>query len=218
MYDWQNGDSRHFSTTLKKIEHLRTRIRNEGSQLEIGAGVLTRKDWIDRLADVARKAFDAGVDWVYFHPFCIDWDTERPTQADQTGVIEEIEEFKRTSPLAADIQIPYERYSRRPLRFEKLHGAHFLIQVGADGVNYAGPEGKYESDFRLLDLNEYLRDDFLWHPSRLERLGSFSHHNYRIIGTRHRPPVFSDYIERLLTGSASREVDAGDDFAYPGII
>jgi predicted dehydrogenase len=218
MYDWQQGDSEYFSKTLKKIEHLRTRIEKEGSEPEIGAGILTRKEWSQRLADVGRKALNAGVDWVYFHPFCVDWDTERPTQADQTGVIEAIEEFKRTSPPAANIQVPYERYSRRPLRFEKLHGAHFLIQVGADGVNYAGPEGKYEDDFRLLDLNEYPKDDFLWHPSRLERLGEFSSDNYRIMGTRHRPPVFSDYIEALITGSRDSDADAGDDFSYPDII
>lgn len=218
MYDWQQGDSEYFSKTLKTIEYLRRRIDNEGSELEVGAAILTRKEWKDRLAYVGRKALDAGVDWVYFHPFCIDWDTRTPTQADQTGVIDAIEAFKRTSPPAANIQIPYERYSRHPLSFERLHGAHFLIQVGADGVNYAGPEGKYEDDFRLLDLNEYLKDDFLWHPDRLERLGGLSSDNYRIIGTRHRPPVFSDYIEKLLAGSRDRDADAGDDFSYPGII
>ena len=50
----------------------------------------------------------------------------------------------------------------------------------------------------LLNLNEYLEDDFLWHPQRLRRLDEINSDNYRFIGTKHRPPMFSDYIEKLI--------------------
>jgi len=94
--------------------------------------------------------------------------------------------------------VPFERYSKKPLYFEKLHGACFLIQVGADGINYAGPECKYEKDAELLNLNDYLEDDFLWHPRRLKRIDEINSDNYRFIGTRHRPPMISDYIQKLV--------------------
>jgi hypothetical protein len=115
-------------------------------------------------------ALATGIDWLYFHPYCVDWDQKRPVQDDQSGVLQVLEALRKAAPAGANIQVPYERYDARPLRFRKLHGSHFLIQVGADGVNYAGPEGKYEEDAALLDLNAYLQDDWLWYPSRLGRL------------------------------------------------
>jgi organic radical activating enzyme len=222
MYDWQNGDSEYFTETLGKITNLRKRIEKEGSKLQIGASILTRKEWNHKYKHIALKALDAGVDWVYFHPFCIDWDKERPTQADQTGVLRAIEELKEQASPNANIQVPYERYSEEPLFFRKLHGAHFLIQVGADGCNYAGPECKYEKDFKLLDLNEYMEDDFLWQTQRLEILSKINSENYRFIGTKHRPSVFSDYIEKIIKlnenvneNSSNKETE---EFSYPEII
>ncbi len=223
LYDWQEGDSDYFTNTLKKIEGLRERIEKEGSKLEIGASMLTRAEWNHRYEAVALKALNAGIDWLYFHPYCVDWDKEHPIHADQTGVLEAISKFKEAAPHNANIQVPIERYDPKPLYFEKLHGAHFLIQIGADGVNYLGPECKYEKDAALLDLNEYLEDDFLWHPQRLKRINEANSDNYRFIGTKHRPPMFSDYIQQLIdlqNGNpqvASPEA-ASDCFAYPSII
>ncbi len=222
MYDWQDGDSKYFIETLEKISNLRNRIEEEGSQLEIGASILTRTEWNNKYAHVGLKALNAGVHWVYFHPFCVDWETQRPIQADQTGVLEAIEKFREEAPHNANIQVPYERYSLEPLHFNKLHGAHFLIQVGADGWNYAGPECKYEKDYRLLNLNEYMEDDFLWHPQRLNALNKMNSHNYRAIGTKHRPPIFSDHIEKIIDLKkdliTTDITDDAGEFSYPGII
>ena len=223
LYDWQEGDSDYFTNTLKKIEELRKRIEKEGSKLEIGASILTRTGWNDRYESVGLKALNAGIDWLYFHPYCIDWDKEHPIQADQSGVLEAISKFKEAAPQHANIQVPFERYDKKSLYFEKLHGAHFLIQIGADGVNYLGPECKYEKDAALLDLHEYLKDDFLWHPQRLKRIDEASSDNYRFIGTKHRPPMFSDYIQQLIDlrsgGSEGPSLKASsDNFAYPSII
>jgi hypothetical protein len=169
------------------------------------------------------QALNAGIDWLYFHPYCVDWDKEYPARADQTGVFEAIEKLREIATHDANIQVPFERYSEKPLYFEKLHGSYFLIQVGADGINYAGPECKYEKDAVLLNLHDYLEDDFLWHPQRIQRLSEINSGNYRFIGTRHRPPMFSDYIEKLAQrhnanrgGEGLRE--SSDCFAYPTII
>jgi len=223
MYDWQEGETKSFTGTLRKIERLRDRIEGEGSALEIGAAMLTRRELNHRYAPIGLRALGAGIDWLYFHPFCVDWERTYPRQADQTGVLEAIEGLKAAAPAGANIQVPYERYSPEPLRFEKLHGSHFLIQIGADGVNYAGPECKYEGEMALLDLNEHLEEDFLWHPQRLRRLEALNHRNYRFIGTKHRPVVFSDYLQRLIDRRGGRSPAAEpptetQEFSYPDIL
>jgi hypothetical protein len=221
LYDWQEGDSHTFLEQLRKIGDLRKRVEEEGSALRIGASMLTRTEWTGRFEPTALKALDSRIHWLYFHPYCVGWDERLPVQADQTGVLEAIAELTDAAPADADIQVPYERYSAEPLHFEKLHGSHFLLQVGADGVNYAGPESKYEEDMALLDLNEYLEDDFLWHPQRTERLDRISSENYRFVGTRHRPPIFSDHIQRLISGADGEEMllrEASETFSNPSII
>ena len=223
LYDWQENDAEYFVKSLKKIEGLRNRIEKEGSKLEIGASMLTRKDLNHRYESVGLQALNAGVHWLYFHPYCIDWESKHPVQADQTGVLEAIEKLKEIATSNANIQVPVDRYSEKPLYFEKLHGAHFLIQIGADGINYAGPECKYDKNSELLNLNEYLEDDFLWHPQRLKRLDELNSDNYNFIGTKHRPPMFSDYIQKLiqLRNSNNEEEQLNDPahcFSYPCIL
>jgi organic radical activating enzyme len=222
MYDWQDGESGYFINVLKKIEALRKLIEKEGSKLEIGASILTRKEWNHRYEAVALQTLNAGIHWLYFHPYCVDWDKEYPNQADQTGVLEAIDNLKEKAPKDANIQVPLERYDKRPSFFEKLHGSHFLIQVGADGKNYAGPECKYEKEAELLDLNEYMEDDFLWHPQRLNRLNKLSSDNYRFSGTKHRPVIFSDHIQKLIQAAPEHKeeslMEPGDHFSYQHII
>jgi hypothetical protein len=222
LYDWQEGDSAYFVETLTKIRNLRRLIEKEGSNLEIGASILTQNEWNHAYSHVGTAALNAGVHWVYFHPFCIDWDKKRPLQADQTGVLSAIEEFQKHAPPGANIQVPLERYSPAPLNFRRLHGGHFLIQIGADGCNYAGPECKYEKDYLLLDLSEEMEDDFLWDPRRLEKLASMNSTNYRPIGTKHRPPIFSDYIEKVMKNNRESDAIMGNqklpEFYNPEII
>ena len=223
LYDWQENDAEYFMKSLKKIEGLRNRIEKEGSKLEIGASMLTRKDLNHRYESVGMQALNAGIHWLYFHPYCIDWESKHPIQADQAGVLEAIEKLKEIAPSNANIQVPVDRYSDKPLYFKKLHGAHFLIQIGADGINYAGPECKYDENSELLNLNEYLEDDFLWHPQRLKRLDELNSDNYNFIGTKHRPPMFSDYIQKLihLRNSNSNEEQLNEPahhFSYPCIL
>jgi hypothetical protein len=222
MYDWHEGDSDSFYATLRRIERLRERIIREGSSLEIGGAMLTRREWIPRFKPVALQVLEAGIDWLYFHPYCVDWDTEKPVQADQTGVLEALQDLQNSAPAGSNIQVPFERYSLKPLYFEKLHGSHFLIQIGADGINYAGPECKYHPDYALLDLNEYMEPDFLWHEKRLKRLDEINSGNYYVVGTKHRPPVFSDFLETLVRakkqGNGNILLKEYSEFLYPDIV
>ena len=223
LYEWQENDSEYFINILKKIEGLRNRVEKEGSKLEIGASILTRKELNHRYEPVGLQALNAGIHWLYFHPYCIDWDASYPIQADQTDVLKTIEEFREVAPENANIQVPVERYLKKPLYFEKLHGAHFIIQVGADGINYAGPECKYEKDAELLNLNDYLEDDFLWHPQRLKRIDDINSDNYRFIGTKHRPAMYSDYIQKLVefrndNKAVESLTGSSNNFLYQSII
>ncbi len=218
MYDWQERDTPSFLRILRNIDLLRRRIEVERSPLQIGATLLTRTEWIPRSGPVAVAALEAGVHWVYFHPFCIAWDSQRPRIADQTGVLEFFETLRAKAPSDANLQVPTARYLDYPLAFPELHAGHFLLQVGADGVNYAGPECKYEPDYALLDLNQYMKDDFLWHPRRLAGLRAINSSNYRFIGTRHRPPMFSDYLERTRPGTAGNGSENPFGFIHPSLI
>ncbi|MFA5113125.1 MAG: radical SAM protein [Candidatus Margulisiibacteriota bacterium] len=223
LYDWQEADTESLSNTLKKIAGLRRRIDREKSPLELGAAMLTRKAWNHRYGPVGAQAFAAGIDWLYFHPFCVDWEAGTPVQDDQSGTLEEIARLKTVWPENFNVQVPLERYSPLPLKFEKLHGSYFLIQVGADGVNYLGPECKYQKEAALLDLNDYLEDDFLWHPSRLRKIEAANSDNYPYIGTKHRPPIFSDYIQKLIDTRKEHKAwdglqESPNTFQYPGII
>ncbi len=217
LYDWQERDEPAFSWTLRRIEDLRRRIDTEGSALQIGASILTRAEWLPRMGEVARKAHEAGAHWVYFHPFCVGWEEQHPRRAGQAGVLEAIDAWRRELP-EANLQVPTERYQDYPLVFSELHAGHFLMQIGADGVNYAGPECKYDPDYALLDLNGNLRDDFLWHPPRQAMLKSIHSGNYRCIGTRHRPPMFSDHLQRELAAAGPRDGADRTLFIHPFLI
>jgi len=218
LYDWQKGDSAGFRASLDRIANLKRKVTQFGSPLEVGASMLTRTEWTHRIVPVGLQALQTGIDWLYFHPYCIDWDVERPVQANQTGVLDAIVKLRELAPPGSNIQVPAERYSSQPLRFSALHGAHFLIQIGADGVNYAGPECKYHRDYALLDVRAELHKDFLWDPQRLQRIAAINSDNYTFIGTKHRPPMFSDYIERQSSTPNIRASSASARFLYPDII
>lgn len=222
MYDWHKRDSKPFLEILEKIKFLRNRAKKEGSRLEIAAAMLTNKEWNERIKPVGLQVLNSGVDWLYFHPYCINWDTEYPAQADQAGSLEAIDELKKSAPPGSNIQVPYERYSKEPLFFKELYGSHFLIQVGADGINYAGPECKYIKEYALLDLNKHLDEDFLWKEQRLKRLKEINSDNFKVIKTKHRPVMFSAYLEKIIqahkSGNLIKVHKNEESFLYPGII
>ena len=69
-----------------------------------------------------------------------------------------------------------------------------------------------------MDLNEHLEDDFLWRPERLAKLKRINSDNYQPIGTRHRPPVISDFIHAYLNGEAGESSDQAGSYHQPNII
>ena len=221
LYDWHLAETpaQSFFDQLAKVAALRKRIDAEGSKLEIGVAMLTSHERLERLTGTARYAAESGCHWLYFHPLCTDWKVGRPVQDNQEGVLEAVAAIERSASLGVKVQIPKERYTCYPLRFSAFHSAHFLMQVGADGVNYCAPEAKYQPSCAIADLNQCLDDGFLWRRERLDAIAALNSDCYPFAGTRHRGSMFSDFMERcaqLEAGPTAAFRNAREqDFLYP---
>jgi pyruvate-formate lyase-activating enzyme len=221
LYDWYLSDTpaKPFFDQLEKVAALRKRIDAEGSKLEIGVALLTSRDRLERLTAAARYAAESGCHWLYFHPLCTDWGSARPVQDSQEGVLEAVAAFERGVAPGVKVQIPKERYTSYPLRFSAFHSAHFLMQVGADGINYCAPEAKYHPGCAIADLNRDLDDGFLWCRERLEAIAALNSDRYTFAATRHRGSMFSDFMERCVQleagPTAALRTASERDFLYP---
>jgi hypothetical protein len=198
LYDWYDSDNpaKSFFDQLARVTALRKRVDATGSKLEIGVAMLTSRDRLPRMLRAVKHAAACGAHWLYFHPLCMNWAEGWPVQEDQEGVLSALALLQSRALPGVTVHVPEQRYTSYPLRFSAFHSAHFLLQVAADGVNYASPESKYHSSCLIADLNEYLEDDFLWRSERLAAINALNSTNYRFAGTRHRGAMFSDFIER----------------------
>lgn len=223
LYDWYDADTPAptFFKQLERVAALRNRVDREGSKLEVGVAMLTSRKRLPRMLGAARHATASGAHWLYFHPMCESWAEGRPVQENQEGVLEAVQALQRSAAPGVGVFIPEQRYSRYPLRFSAFHAAHFLIQIGADGVNYASPEAKYQPSCALANLHEYLGDDFLWRPERIAAIQALNSERYHFAGTRHRGAMFSDFLEGYIRGNAESVATVhaarDQDFLYPNL-
>ena len=202
LYDWELGIDGPLSKILANILSLRNTIERTGSNLSLGVSVLTDHFRVPALEKTVRLISNSGAHWIYFHPFCKDWDLGKPTIADQTGVLNEIERLQTKYSGIFPVFAGKERYSAYDIGFSHYHAAHFLFVLGADGKNYLSPETKYNSDYVLADLSDSMNEDFLWKEERLKNMG-YSSGNYACIGSRHRTILYNDLIEKIRTGRES---------------
>ena len=113
MYEWQERDSEHFVTTLKKLEGLRKRIETEGSRLELGASMLTRTEWNERYVPVGLRALIPESIGCTFIPIASIGTRNvryRPIRRVSWTAIEKLRE---TAPADANIQVPFARYDKK---------------------------------------------------------------------------------------------------------
>ncbi len=222
MYDWEDDSREGVGSTLKRIESLRRRIDREGSALKIGASALTSTGRVGRLDGLIERLRTAGAHWIYFHPLCSKWGLGSPELADQDGVLAKIEQVRAENDGGNDVFFFRERYRDSDLRFSGYHAAHFLLVVGADGLNYLAPEVKYQPDFVIADLREGGRSDILRDAGRSGRIASIRSQGYSALHSRHRSILYNHFIEGLLR----REKDALEDlevaaktrFLFPDIL
>lgn len=215
LYDWTMDSCEGIEPTLKRINALRRRIEKEQSPLQIGVSALTSAQNASVLQNVCKKVRLSGAHWIYFHPMCLYWDAGRPNRMDQSGILEEIEAFKQEDGFQA-FTFP-ERYRSDPLAFREYHAAHFLLVIGADGMNYLGAEVKYQPAYIIGDIINGYSEDFLWRKERLDRIKAWNSDIYPAIGSRHRGILYNNLIEQMRNHKTS-VISHKDEFLYPYIL
>ena len=137
LYDWYDGDEpkTYFFKQLERIAGLRRRVEETGSRLEIGVSLLTSRRRLPALLRAVGPAGGSGAHWVYFHPLCQNWLDGVPVQEDQAGVLPVLLSLRENAPPGVNVYVPEQRYTSYPLVFTSFHAAHFLMQIGANGVN-----------------------------------------------------------------------------------
>lgn len=198
IYDWTREPRENLDATLRRIASLRSRIDREGSQLQIGVSALTTKENADALGAVAREVSSAGAHWIYFHPLCIRWDVAAPERVDQAGVPARINACRAAESNGFQVFTCQDRYVESAIDFAGYHAAHFLLVIGADGVNYLGAEVKYHPQYAVADLTEKWDDDFLRRRDRLERIAAIRSRTYPAVASRHRSILYNQVIQDLI--------------------
>ncbi len=221
LYDWTHTSEADLRSTLHRIERLRARIEKTKSPLQIGVSALTTTENAPTIDEVGRAVASAGAHWIYFHPFCICWEEGAPQRIGQHGVLEAIADFRNTTADGFGVFTSPDRYVEREIRFDGYHAAHFLLVVGADGMNYLGAEVKYQRQQVLADLGRRWDENFLWHEERLARIAAVRSDTYPAIGSRHRGVLYNHVIQELLncgTTSFDDERAGETSYLYPHIL
>ena len=221
LYDWTHTSEEDLRSTLHRIEHLRARIEKTKSPLQIGISALTTTENAPRIDEVSRVVASAGAHWIYFHPFCIHWAEGAPQRIDQHGVLKAIADSRNTTADGFGIFTSPDRYTECDIRFDGYHAAHFLLVVGADGMNYLGAEVKYQQQHILADLGRRWDKNFLWRDEKLARIAAARSDTYPALGSRHRGVLYNHVIQELInceTTSFDDEQAGGASYLYHHIL
>lgn len=223
MYDWENGECENLTRILKKIENLRNLAEKKKSKLQIGTSILTSREQLSKLIELSENIKNAGAHWSYYHPKCTGWNTGHLRQFDQTNVLGTIEQYGKQNLNGFQVFISKSRYKNEKLNFSSYHAAHFLMIVGADGINYLGAEVKYQDKFALTNIFENWEKTFMRRKERLEKINSINSENYISLNSRHRGVLYNDLIEKIINGKMDIDMDLPDDdakkeFMFPNIL
>jgi len=200
LYGWDRGPSVELQETLRLVTALREKVESTGSELEIGYSVLTSATMADQIQPIIQRLGDSGAHWVYFHPMCFGWEKGFLEQFDQNNILRSIKQAVANAPAGLDVLVYEDRYHDINLHFDEYYTAHFLMVVGADGFNYLGTELKYQHEYAIADFSVPLKSDFLWQPSRLEKITAANSKSFPSTAGRHRGILYADLIERLKVG------------------
>ena len=200
LYGWNRKSCEGIATTLRRIESLRKQIDRTGSALQIGVSALTSKEKANKIDEIATAVYEAGAHWIYFHPMCTKWEHGTPTPVDQKEVLERVETCQNKDRDGFGRFVLRDRYLTYDLDFDQYHAAHFLLVIGADGVNYLSAEGKYRRQYAIANVMGNGNKGFLWESDRLKRIRSFSSQEYPALKSRHRGILYSHLIDRLKSG------------------
>ncbi len=206
IYDWTKESRVEFQSTLNQIRRLKSRVESEGSKLQIGISALTSRENADLIPSVAQEVSAAAADWIYFHPLCVRWDVGAPDRVNQYKVLAKIRETQESSSDGFQVFTLPDRYVEQSVDFSGYHAAHFLLVIGADGINYLGAEVKYHPQYAITDLSSEWNDDFLWKKDRLKRIETVTGQTYQAVASRHRGVLYNHLIQGMID-SSSKSVD-----------
>ena len=222
LYNWIAENNPEAAPVFRCMEDLRRQVDRTGSRLQIGVSVLTSQDNAGGLSAVTRRVGSAGAHWIYFHPLCIRWDVGAPARVNQRGVLAALEDLKLSQKDGLQVFTFPERYVESEIEFRGYHAAHFLLVIGADGLNYLGAEVKYHRQHVISEVAGHCLPGFLWTEERLAHIRSVESRSYPPLDSRHRGVLYSDLIERLLKREKNTMDEAlplpGDGFAFPHIL
>jgi organic radical activating enzyme len=217
LYDWEKEITRQEGTILHRVGQFRRQIDRSGSRLHIGVSVLTSADRLDELEAVAEAVRSSGAHWIYFHPFCTGWGSGTLSQTDQTGVVKRLRALQARWPYDFAVHFGEQRYENHSLMFSEYYSSHFLMVVGADGINYLGTEVKYQDAYAIAKVTGDQNRGYLRQTDRLQRIRGINHLNYPPLGGRHRGLLYNHFVEQVKQGQASVP-GASLDFLYPHIL
>lgn len=220
LYDWNESDLSGLNTTMRRIEKLKKKVLAKGSSLSIGVSALTNKENSAVLDEVAQISRESGADWIYFLPTCTKDISGAARIIEQQTVLERISECSMKFNDDFNVYFLDDRYGSEEINFNSYHSAHFILVMGADGINYVGTEAKYQDQYALWDLKNNWKDDFIWDTERLDMISSLSSKNYLPKGSKNRGVLYNTLIERMISNSysESENVPALDSIYLPNII
>lgn len=220
LYDWNDGALARTAPTLRRIAGLRRRIDATGSPLLIGTSALTSEAALPDLPGLVAAVADAGAHFIYFHPTCVRDLSGGAEQRAQARVLEQVEAWRRNPPGGLSIHVLEDRYSKIAVRFSAYHAAHFILVLAADGCVYLATEAKYQPRYRLWNLAEDWRDDFIEQPRFLAGIAAVASETFAPGGSRNRGLLYSSLLQRLRDGTLDPEAAAGTPgpFLLPHII
>jgi len=210
LYDWDASSLDGLKPTLERIETLRDSIEKSRSKLEIGVSALTTGGEVSVLEKLAGAARGAGAHWIYFHPTCTRDISGAAERLSQERVLQAIRQFKLKQE-TSEFRVHHlqDRYDYTDIQFSSYHTAHFVLVIGADGMNYLATEVKYQPKYLICNLMNGMGEDYLWQPARLERIRSVHSGEFPAQGTRNRGVIYNTLIQKLINGDLSwREIGA----------
>ena len=220
LYDWNESDLSGLNTTMRKIEKLKKKVLAKGSSLSIGVSALTNNENSSVLDEVAQISRESGADWIYFLPTCTQDISGAAQIIEQQTVLERIKECSVKFNDDFKVYFLDDRYGLEEINFNSYHSAHFILVMGADGINYIGTEAKYRDQYALWDLKNNWKEDFIWNTKRLNMISLVSSENYLPKGSKNRGVIYNTLIEKMIGNnqSDSENIASWDSFYLPNII
>jgi MoaA/NifB/PqqE/SkfB family radical SAM enzyme len=185
---------------LNSIEKLRKKIDAAKSKVQIGVSTLTSERNYSQLDDITQLVKNAGAHWIYFHPNCLGWKTGNIVLDKQNGIFKLIGKIREKNQFKFPVFTFDERYQNDSINFTNYHSTYFLLMIGADKKIYLGPEAKYQRDFQLCDLTNWVKTNFLNESEFKDKIRSFSSDHKKLqIKSKSRAILYNHIIERIIS-------------------